>query len=72
MDPLGPRSCYEEGKSFGEALCKAYRDEYGIDVRIGRIWICLGILGSRGRAFGEFPVIELTWQTGFQGLPMHK
>ncbi len=33
---MGPRSCYEEEKRFGEALCKAYRDEYGLDVRIGR------------------------------------
>jgi dTDP-glucose 4,6-dehydratase len=38
VDPLGPRSCYEEGKRFGEALCKAYQDQYGIDVRIGRIF----------------------------------
>ncbi len=36
VDPLGPRSCYEEGKRSGEALCKAYRDQYDIDVRIGR------------------------------------
>jgi UDP-glucuronate decarboxylase len=26
VDPLGPRSCYEEGKRFGETLCKAYHD----------------------------------------------
>ncbi len=26
------------GKSFGEALCKAYHDEYGLDVRIARIF----------------------------------
>jgi len=52
VDPLGPRSCYEEGKRFGEALCKEYRDEYGIDVRLRSIWICLGIFGFRGRAFG--------------------
>ncbi len=24
VDPLQPRSCYEEGKRFGETLCKAY------------------------------------------------
>ncbi len=42
VDPLGPRSCYEEGKRFGEALCKAYRDEYGIDVRIARIFNSYG------------------------------
>ncbi len=35
---MGPRSCYEEGKRFGEALRKAYKDQYGVDVRIGRIF----------------------------------
>ena len=51
VDPLGPRSCYEEGKRFGETLCKAYRDEYGIDVRIGRIF---NSYGPRLRAEGFY------------------
>ncbi len=51
VDPLGPRSCYEEGKRFGEALCKAYRDEYGTDVRIGRIF---NSYGPRLRAEGFY------------------
>ncbi len=51
VDPLGPRSCYEEGKRFGEALCKAYRDEYGVDVRIGRIF---NSYGPRLRAEGFY------------------
>ena len=42
VDPLGPRSCYEEGKRFGEALCKAYHDEYGLDVRIARLFNSYG------------------------------
>ena len=42
VDPLGPRSCYEEGKRFGEALCKAYHDQYGVDVRIGRLFNSYG------------------------------
>jgi UDP-glucuronate decarboxylase len=42
VDPLGPRSSYEEGKRFGEALCKAYHDQYGIDVRIGRLFNSYG------------------------------
>ncbi len=49
VDPLGPRSCYEEGKRFGEALCKAYRDQYGLDVRIARIF---NSYGPRLRAEG--------------------
>jgi len=40
--PRGPRSCYEEGKRFGEALCKAYHDQYGLDVRIGRLFNSYG------------------------------
>src|SRR3989454_5771446 len=42
VDPLGPRSCYEEGKRFGEALCKAYHDQYGLDVRIARLFNSYG------------------------------
>ena len=42
VNPSGPRSCYEEGKRFGEALCKAYHDQYGIDVRIGRLFNSYG------------------------------
>ncbi len=42
VDPLGPRSCNEEGKRFGEALCKAYHDQYGLDVRIGRLFNSYG------------------------------
>jgi UDP-glucuronate decarboxylase len=51
VDPLGPRSCYEEGKRFGESYCKAYADEYGVDVRIGRIF---NSYGPRLRAEGFY------------------
>src|SRR6267143_5539108 len=58
VDPLGPRSCYEEGKRFGEALCKAYRDEYGLDVRIGRLFNSYGPRlrpdGLYGRVVSKF------------------
>ncbi len=48
---MGPRSCYEEGKRFGEALCKAYHEEYGVDVRIARIF---NSYGPRLRAEGFY------------------
>jgi UDP-glucuronate decarboxylase len=51
VNPLGPRSSYEEGKRFGEALCKAYRDQYGLDVRIGRLF---NSYGPRLRAEGFY------------------
>ncbi len=58
VDPLGPRSCYEEGKRFGEALCKAYGDQYGLDVRIARIFNSYGPRlrpeGSYGRVVSRF------------------
>src|SRR2546422_9263642 len=58
VDPLGPRSSYEEGKRFGEALCKAYRDEYGLDVRIARLFNSYGPRlrpdGLYGRVISRF------------------
>lgn len=42
VNPIGPRSCYDEGKRFGEALCMAYFREYGLDVRIARIFNTYG------------------------------
>jgi len=42
VNPIGPRSCYDEGKRFGEALCMAYLREYGLDVRIARIFNTYG------------------------------
>src|SRR5205807_4833382 len=51
VNPLGPRSCYEEGKRFGESLCKSYYEEYGVDVRIGRIF---NSYGPRLRADGAY------------------
>jgi len=42
VNPVGPRSCYDEGKRFAEALCKAYEREHGIDVVIVRIFNTYG------------------------------
>ena len=36
VDPIGPRSCYDEGKRFGEALVTAARREIGVRVVIAR------------------------------------
>jgi nucleoside-diphosphate-sugar epimerase len=36
VDPVGPRSCYDEGKRFGEALVVAARREGGIRANIVR------------------------------------
>jgi len=42
VNPLGFRSCYDESKRFGEALCMAYFRQYGVDVRIARIFNTYG------------------------------
>jgi nucleoside-diphosphate-sugar epimerase len=42
VDPIGPRSCYDEGKRFGEAITVCYERELGVDARIVRIFNCYG------------------------------
>jgi len=42
VNPNGPRSCYDEGKRFGEAISMAHRRTHGTDVRIARIFNTYG------------------------------
>ncbi len=42
VNPVGPRSVYDEAKRFSEALCMAYHTEHGLDVRIARIFNTYG------------------------------
>lgn len=42
VNPVGVRSGYDEGKRFGEALCMAYHREYGVNVKIVRIFNTYG------------------------------
>lgn len=42
VNPVGPRSVYDEAKRFSEALSMAYYREYGLDVRIVRIFNTYG------------------------------
>jgi nucleoside-diphosphate-sugar epimerase len=42
VDPIGPRSCYDEAKRFSEALTMAYRRVHGVEVRIARIFNTYG------------------------------
>lgn len=42
VNPVGPRSVYDEAKRFSEALSIAYCREYGLDVRIVRIFNTYG------------------------------
>jgi UDP-glucuronate decarboxylase len=42
VNPLGPRSCYDEGKRVAESLCMNYHQEHDLEVRIIRIFNTYG------------------------------
>ncbi len=42
VNPVGPRSCYDEGKRFGEALSMTYHRVHKLPVRIARIFNTYG------------------------------
>lgn len=42
VDPVGPRSCYDEGKRFGEALITSYRRVHQVSAKIVRIFNTYG------------------------------
>lgn len=42
VNPLGPRSCYDEGKRVAESLCMNYHQEHQLQVRIIRIFNTYG------------------------------
>ena len=42
VSSTGPRSCYDEAKRFGEALCMIYVRTYGVDARVVRIFNTYG------------------------------
>jgi dTDP-glucose 4,6-dehydratase len=42
VNPIGPRSVYDEGKRFAEALAMAYHRTHGLDVRVLRIFNTYG------------------------------
>lgn len=56
VDPLGKRSCYDEGKRAAESLCKDYYEQYGVDVRIVRLFNVYGprMMFNDGRVISNF------------------
>jgi UDP-glucuronate decarboxylase len=66
VNPIGPRSCYDEGKRFAEALLIAYSKQFRLDVRIPRIFNSYGPRlredGLYGRAMSRFILQALTNQ----------
>lgn len=66
VNPNGPRSCYDEGKRYAEALVAAWEREKGLDVRIARIFNTYGphMALDDGRVVTQFLV------QGFRGEPL--
>jgi dTDP-glucose 4,6-dehydratase len=56
VNPIGPRSCYDEAKRFAEALTMAYRRVHGLDTQIVRIFNTYGprMRTDDGRALPAF------------------
>lgn len=42
VNPIGPRSCYDEGKRVSESLMVAYHKQERVDIRIARIFNTFG------------------------------
>lgn len=42
VNPIGPRSCYDESKRFAEAMTMSYKNRYNVDTRIIRIFNTYG------------------------------
>ena len=61
VNPVGPRSVYDEAKRFGEALTMAYHRRYGVEVRIARIFNTYGpgMRPDDGRVVSNFVVQAL-------------
>ncbi|MEO5376229.1 MAG: SDR family oxidoreductase [Magnetococcus sp. DMHC-6] len=42
VNPIGPRSCYDEGKRCAETLFFDYRRQYGLEIKVARIFNTYG------------------------------
>jgi UDP-glucuronate decarboxylase len=61
VNPIGPRSCYDEGKRAAETLFHDYRRQHGVDARIARIFNTYGprMAANDGRVVSNFVVQAL-------------
>jgi UDP-glucuronate decarboxylase len=66
VNPIGPRSCYDEGKRCAETLFFDYHHQSGVDIRVARIFNTYGpkMHPKDGRVVSNFIVQAL------QGQPM--
>jgi UDP-glucuronate decarboxylase len=56
VNPIGPRACYDEAKRCGEALAASWAAQYGVEVRIARIFNTYGprMAENDGRVVSNF------------------
>lgn len=61
VNPIGPRSCYDEGKRVAESLLVNYHAQNGVDIRIARIFNTYGprMALNDGRVVSNFIVQAL-------------
>jgi UDP-glucuronate decarboxylase len=61
VNPIGPRSCYDEGKRLAETLMMDYHRQNGVDIRIARIFNTYGprMAVNDGRVVSNFIVQAL-------------
>jgi UDP-glucuronate decarboxylase len=62
VNPIGIRSCYDEGKRAAETLFFDYQRQYGLDIRVARIFNTFGprMAMDDGRVVSNFIVQALT------------
>ena len=61
VNPVGPRSCYDEGKRCAETLFFDYRRQHGLSIKVGRIFNTYGprMHPNDGRVISNFIVQAL-------------
>jgi len=61
VNPIGVRSCYDEGKRAAESLFFDYQRQFGIDIRVARIFNTYGprMAADDGRVISNFIVQAL-------------
>ena len=61
VNPIGPRSCYDEGKRVAETMMYSYRNQNNVEVRVARIFNTFGprMHPNDGRVVSNFIIQAL-------------
>lgn len=64
VNPVGARSCYDEGKRCAESLFFSYRQQHGLEIRVARVFNTYGpyMQPDDGRVVSNFIMQALTGQ----------